>query len=61
MRVTYHRNKSNLSLAGKFAHLSEETLQQLEEEVKSAVTDADKAPHLKEFLLAAQEEKAGQT
>lgn len=42
--------------AGKFSHLAPDTLKQLEEEVTAAAADADKAPHLQQFLLAAQRE-----
>ena len=41
---------------GKFSHLDEKTLNQLEEEVRTAAADADRAPHLQEFLDVAQQE-----
>ncbi|XP_018024643.1 LOW QUALITY PROTEIN: ATP-dependent 6-phosphofructokinase-like [Hyalella azteca] len=52
----YLQEFQDAKAAGKFAHLSEETLKQLEEEVKAAATDAEKAPQLQEFLQATQEE-----
>ncbi|XP_069969388.1 ATP-dependent 6-phosphofructokinase-like isoform X5 [Penaeus vannamei] len=44
--------------AGRFAHLPPEQLARLEEEVKAAASDADKASELEEFLRAVREEEA---
>lgn len=42
--------------AGKFAHLPEDTLNQLEKEVTEAAADAEKVQHLKQFIEAAQKQ-----
>ncbi|ROT70143.1 phosphofructokinase [Penaeus vannamei] len=46
--------------AGRFAHLPPEQLARLEEEVKAAASDADKASELEEFLRAVREEEGHQ-
>lgn len=46
--------------AGRFAHLPPEQLEKLEEEVKAAATDSEKAKDLEEFLKAVKEEEQEQ-
>ncbi|XP_050688309.1 uncharacterized protein LOC126981341 [Eriocheir sinensis] len=45
--------------AGRFAHLPPEQLERLEEEVKAAAADSEKAKDLEEFLGAVKEETTG--
>lgn len=46
--------------AGRFAHLPPEQLEKLEEEVKAAASDSEKAKDLEEFLKAVKEEEEGE-
>ncbi|KAK7069806.1 hypothetical protein SK128_026059 [Halocaridina rubra] len=54
----YLEEFANAKAAGRFAHLPQDQLEKLENEVKAAASDADKAPELEEFLRAVREEEA---
>ncbi|XP_042857911.1 ATP-dependent 6-phosphofructokinase-like isoform X5 [Penaeus japonicus] len=54
----YLKEFADAKEAGRFAHLPPEQLARLEEEVKAAATDSDKASELEEFLRAVGEEEA---
>lgn len=53
----YLKEFSDAKAAGRFAHLPSEQLEKLEEEVKSAATDSEKAKDLEEFLRAVREDQ----
>lgn len=46
--------------AGRFAHLPPDQLERLEEEVKAAAEDSEKAKDLEEFLEVVKEEHQGE-